>query len=96
MALASCCGQQVYGKDMLCVSCGAALALPGPKPIGSVPGIPVRRYGTVPPPPVHESTWEVESLSGPEPRTIAEYGGRAVFLAGVGAAAVAGCLIYLF
>ena len=59
------------------------------------PGIPVRRYGTVPPL-EDEAAWMVEPLASEEPpRTIAEIGGAAVFLAAMGAAAVAGWVLYL-
>ena len=60
--------------------------------MGSDPPIPVRRYGIVPPPPDPE--WEIERADPDAPRTIAEYGGTAVLLAGVLAALVAGVLLY--
>jgi hypothetical protein len=59
------------------------------------PDIPVRRYGKVPPLPEEEQVWEIESVAAAAPRTIAEYGGVAVLLAALGAAALAGCVLYL-
>jgi hypothetical protein len=92
MALAHC-GGETCTKDMPCVACRAASR--HGRSIGTVPGIPVRRYGSVPPPPDDEPAWEVESLSAPPPATIAEYGGRAVLLAALAAAVLAGCVLYL-
>ena len=61
--------------------------------LDSDPPIPVRRFGIVPPPPQGE--WEIEPADPDAPRTIAEYGGTAVLLAGVLAAAVAGWVLFL-
>lgn len=58
---------------------------PGP---GERPDIPIRRFGKVPAPPAEARG------AARAPRTIAEYGATAVFLAALGAAAVAGWLLY--
>ncbi|MBC5786359.1 hypothetical protein H8N03_25705 [Ramlibacter sp. USB13] len=81
-------------QDLHCQGCRAALASPSSQALTLQPGIPVRRYGTVPPLD-DEPAWVVEPLaSGEAPRTIAEYGGTAVLLAAAAAAAVAGWLLY--
>ena len=92
-AQALCYGEQVCKKDEHCSTCRAVLEAEDPCVDLSLPGIPVRRYGTVPPL-EDEPVWQVEALPAEGPRTIAEYGGAAVFLAALGAAAVAGCLLY--
>ena len=92
---------------MHCTACRAALHADGSYPIASDPGIPVRRYGTMPRL-EEESTWDVEALvrapaactsaltlNAAGPRTIAEYGGTAVLVAGMAAAALAGWVLYL-
>lgn len=61
--------------------------------LGGDERIPVRRYGDVPPPP--EPEWEIEPGRPDLPATIAEYGGTAVLLAGLVAALIAGCLLFL-
>lgn len=59
------------------------------------PDIPVRRYGTVPPPPEEESAWELEPARAGALRTIGDYGATAVFAAAAAAALLAGWLLYL-
>ena len=92
MAAAACVGKAVCGGEQ-CVDCQATLDRGNVRAIGGRGGIPVRRYGMVPPPP--DADWEIEQGDGGAPRTIAEYGGTAVLAAGLFAAAVAGYLIYL-
>ena len=77
-----------------CGACRDALERASVRSIGT-PEIPVRRYGRVPQPPEYESVWEVEPGAAAPPRTIGEYGAVAVFLAALGAAALAGCVLYL-
>lgn len=92
MRAAACVGRAVCGGDQ-CDACQATLHRSNSRAVGARGGIPVRRYGTVPPPP--EAEWEIELADATAPRTIAEYGGTAVLAAGLFAAAVAGYLIYL-
>jgi hypothetical protein len=89
-AVAQCSGQQVCRQDLHCGDCRTR-----PYAIAGDPGIPVRRYGTVPPL-EDEPAWEVEPLATAEaPRSVGDYGGTAVFLAAAVAAALAGCVLYL-
>ena len=100
-----CRGEQVCGSDGHCVESHAVREPAATRSVGSRPDIPVRRYGTVPPfPEENESVWEIEAEERAEPlrlavatapRTIAEYGGTAVLLAALSAAALAGCVLYL-
>lgn len=92
-AKALCYGEPVCGAGEHCAACRAVLDAQDPFVIVSQPGIPVRRFGTVPPL-EDEPVWQVETLAAGNPRTIGEYGGTAVFLAAIGAAAVAGLLLY--
>ncbi|MBK6004530.1 hypothetical protein JJB11_00380 [Ramlibacter ginsenosidimutans] len=60
--------------------------------IGVRSDIPVRRYGSVPPPD-DEPVWE--QIDRGRPRSIAESGGAAVLLVALATAAVVGLLVYL-
>lgn len=82
-----CRGEQVCGTDRHCPGCRDLLA--HPQPLASE--IPVRRYGTVPDLPDDAPDWEIQA----EQRTIGDYGATAVLAAALGAALVAGALIYL-
>lgn len=88
-----CYGEQVCRQDPHCVACRAAIA--GGAESMALDGIPVRRYGTVPPLAEDEPGWEIEPGTASAPRTIAETGATAVFLAALGAAALAGWALYL-
>jgi hypothetical protein len=55
--------------------------------------VPVRRYGTVPPPPEEVPYLEAQD-DEPPPRTIGERGGLAVCVGGLLAALVGGALLY--
>jgi len=90
MAASGCDGQAVCGDGGGCGECRTVLEH---GTAYSVAGIPVRRFGIVPPPP--EPEWEIEAAEAHGPHTIAEYGGTTVLLAGLIAAVVAGCLLYL-
>ena len=91
MTAATCYGKAVCGEGARCGNCRTALDAPAAYWIA--PGIPARRYGIVPPPP--EPEWEIEPADPHAPRTIAEYGGTLVLLAGIVSAALLGWLLYL-
>jgi hypothetical protein len=93
MAAATCYGEAVCGGQAGCGDCREALGGGTVYFIGSNPPIPVRRYGIVPPP--SEPEWEIEPADADGPRTIAEYGGTVVLLAGLLAAVVVGGLLFL-
>jgi len=80
--------------EVSCAACRRDLERASSRSIGTR-DIPVRRYGKVPPLSEDEPVWEVEPVSAATPRTIGEYGGGAVLLAALGAAALAGCMLYL-
>ena len=93
MAGTTCYGEAVCGTQSGCGDCKRALGGGTVYFLDSDPPIPVRRYGIVPPPP--QAEWEIEPADADAPRTIAAYGGTAVLLAGVLAAAVAGWVLFL-
>ena len=93
MAETTCYGEAVCGVQAGCGDCRRSLGGGTVYFMDSNPPIPVRRFGIIPPPP--EAEWEIEPTDSHAPRTIAEYGGTAVLLAGVLAALVAGCVLYL-
>ena len=90
-AAAECKGEQVCERDVHCTDGRAGIASDAGRPIGNS-DIPVRRYGRIPLLD-DEPGWEIET--GPVPRTIADFGGKAVLLAALGTAVLAGLLIYL-
>jgi hypothetical protein len=81
------------GKGRPCGACRRKRSRRGAQPIGT-PEIPVWRYGTVPPPPPDEPG-PGRPPAAATPRTIGEYGGTVVLVAGLCAAVLAAWLLYL-
>lgn len=78
------CGAQAGPADRCCPVCGAPLQG------AAQPRIPVRRYGTVPPPPVG---YRLQPLAAPDRRAWPRLPGRRLAgVAGLAAAAAAGAV----
>jgi hypothetical protein len=88
-----CPAGDVCSEQLDCAPCRDSLAASRPVPAASAPGIPVRRFGTLPLP---EPDFAYEVEPDASARTIAEYGAAAVWMAALSAACVAGVVLYLY